>query len=109
MIFLQHITLTMLIGIMIVCSGCGKAIATDAENEKQNRLETITRSDCLAKTNKDDKLLCLKRLAAQNKRELSSLDNQIETGEARNEKLRQENEAMLEQLEEGVLDSRKPD
>jgi len=99
----------MLIGTLIACSGCGKAIATDAENETQNKLETVTRSDCLIKTIKDDKLLCLKRLAAQNERELSSLDDQIETGEARNEKLSQENEALLDQFEEDVLDSRKPD
>jgi len=41
----------MLIGTLIACSGCGKAIATDAKNETQNKLETVTRSDCLVKTN----------------------------------------------------------
>jgi len=90
---------------LFLLPACADATAT---NELRLKPETkpVTRAECLAKELKAEKITCFKILAKQREAELKATHQRIETIKIENEKLDQENEALLKEFEKGVLDGK---
>ena len=84
--------LLLAIASLLLLSACG-----DATAKNEPKAKVLTRADCLAMKEKQDKIDCMKTVLNKRKSKLNDTRKNIE-------KLKEENENLLKGFEKGVLD-----
>ena len=88
---------------LLILSACNEATA-DAKSTDVTETKPLTRSECMAKEIKDDKIACLKSLTAMRQKNLTRQQEQLTEKKKEIQELEKENEALLREFEKDVLD-----